>query len=82
MERKIKLLLADDHLMVRKGLRFFLETQQDIEIIGEAANGTDAVKLAKELNPDVILMDLIMPQMDGIKATKHLKKSLPHTKII
>jgi DNA-binding NarL/FixJ family response regulator len=82
MERKIKLLLADDHLMVRKGLRFFLETQQDIEIIGEAANGTEAVRLAKELNPDVILMDLVMPEMDGIEATKQLKKSLPHIKII
>ncbi|WP_273852381.1 response regulator [Guptibacillus spartinae] len=82
MERKIKLLLADDHLMVRKGLRFFLETQQDIEIIGEAANGIEAVRLAKELTPDIILMDLIMPEMDGIEATKELKKSLPHIKII
>lgn len=79
---KIKLLLADDHLMVRKGLRLFLQTQTDIEIVGEAATGKEAVDLAEELHPDVILMDLIMPEMDGIQATKSIKKQLPKTKII
>ena len=79
---KINLLLADDHLMVRKGLRLFLQSQEDIEIVGEASNGLEAVKLAKELQPDVILMDLIMPEMDGIEATKELKKQFPSIKII
>ncbi len=79
---KIKLLLADDHLMVRKGLRLFLQTQEDIEIVGEAKNGVEAVKLAYELSPNVILMDLVMPEMDGIEATKQLKKNAPHIKII
>ncbi len=79
---KINLLIADDHLMVRKGLRLFLQSQEDIEIVGEASNGLEAVKLAKELLPDVILMDLIMPEMDGIEATKELKKEFPSIKII
>ncbi|MGA9288236.1 MAG: response regulator transcription factor [Anaerobacillus sp.] len=79
---KINLLLADDHLMVRKGLRLFLQSQKDIEIVGEASNGLEAVTLAKELNPDIILMDLIMPGMDGIEATKELKKDFPSIKII
>ncbi|WP_377891249.1 response regulator [Alkalihalobacillus sp. R86527] len=78
----IKLLLADDHLMVRKGLRLFLQTQKDIEIVGEASTGQEAVNLAAELKPDVILMDLIMPEMDGIEATKQVKQNLPRTKII
>lgn len=79
---KIKLLLADDHLMVRKGLRLFLQTQKDIEIVGEAATGQEAVDLAMKLKPDVILMDLIMPEMDGIEATKQLKQQQPSIKII
>lgn len=79
---KIKLLLADDHLMVRKGLRLFLQTQKDIDIVGEASTGQEAVDLAMELKPDVILMDLIMPEMDGIEATKQLKRQEPSIKII
>lgn len=79
---KIKLLLADDHLMVRKGLRLFLQTQEDIDIIGEAVNGVEAVKLAYELSPDVILMDLVMPEMDGIEATKQLKKTHHTSKLL
>ncbi|MCA0989069.1 response regulator [Guptibacillus algicola] len=78
----IKLLLVDDHLMVRKGLRLFLQTQKDIEIVGEASTGQEAIDLAVELKPDVILMDLIMPEMDGIEATKKVKQNLPTTKII
>ncbi|WP_347552119.1 response regulator transcription factor [Pseudalkalibacillus hwajinpoensis] len=79
---KIKLLLADDHQIVRKGLRLFLQSQNDIEIIGEASNGIEAVKLATEWQPDVILMDLIMPEMDGIEATKEIKKRFPMVKVI
>lgn len=70
----IRILIADDHHVVRRGLVFFLKTQKDIEIIGEAKNGEEAVQLADRLQPDLILMDLMMPVMDGIEATKEIKK--------
>ncbi|MEL3971836.1 response regulator transcription factor [Rossellomorea oryzaecorticis] len=70
----IRILIADDHHVVRRGLVFFLKTQKDIEIIGEAKNGAEAVQLAERLQPDLILMDLMMPIMDGIEATKEIKK--------
>jgi DNA-binding NarL/FixJ family response regulator len=70
----IRILIADDHHVVRRGLVFFLKTQKDIEIIGEAKNGAEAVQLAERLQPDLILMDLMMPVMDGIEATKEIKK--------
>ncbi|MGM0900963.1 MAG: response regulator [Bacillota bacterium] len=78
----ISVLIADDHHVVRRGLAFFLRTQQDIVIIGEAENGQEAVNLAKSLKPDVILMDLVMPEMDGIEATKHIKAAHPDMKVI
>ncbi|XXM74049.1 response regulator [Lysinibacillus sphaericus] len=70
----IRILIADDHHVVRRGLVFFLKTQKDIEIAGEAKNGAEAVQLAESLKPDLILMDLMMPVMDGIEATKEIKK--------
>ncbi|OIU73283.1 response regulator [Rossellomorea aquimaris] len=70
----IRILIADDHHVVRRGLVFFLKTQKDIEIAGEAKNGAEAVQLADSLRPDLILMDLMMPVMDGIEATKEIKK--------
>lgn len=69
---KIKVMLVDDHEMVRMGLRAYLLTEEDIEIVGEASNGKDGVALAEKLKPDVILMDLLMEQMDGIEATKKI----------
>ncbi|MEH7112058.1 response regulator transcription factor [Neobacillus niacini] len=78
----IRIMIADDHHVVRRGLAFFLKTQRDIEIIGEAANGKEAVGQARTLQPDLILMDLIMPEMDGIQATKIIKSELPEIKII
>ncbi|WP_335872421.1 response regulator transcription factor [Bacillus sp. 2205SS5-2] len=78
----IKVLIADDHHVVRRGLIFFLKTQKDIDIIGEAQNGQEAVERAQELKPDVILMDLIMPLMDGIEATKEIKLKVPEIAII
>jgi DNA-binding NarL/FixJ family response regulator len=78
----IKVLIADDHHVVRRGLVFFLKTQKEIEIIGEAANGEEAVKLVEKLQPDVVLMDLVMPVMDGIEATKKIKELFPDTKIL
>jgi DNA-binding NarL/FixJ family response regulator len=78
----IRILIADDHHVVRRGLAFFLKTQRDIEIIGEAANGKEAVELARTLKPDLILMDLVMPEMDGIEATKIIKSVRPEIKIM
>ncbi|HEX6923539.1 MAG TPA: response regulator transcription factor [Bacillales bacterium] len=78
----IKILLVDDHLVVLQGLRFFLDTQKEFEIAGEAPNGQKAVELADRLKPDVILMDLSMPVMDGIEATKAIKGNHPNIKII
>jgi len=78
----IRVLIVDDHHVVRKGLVFFLRTQKDLDIIGEAANGKEAVELAKSLKPDIILMDLVMPEMDGIEATKIIKKEHPDIKIM
>jgi DNA-binding NarL/FixJ family response regulator len=78
----IRILIADDHHVVRRGLAFFLKTQKDIEIIGEAGNGKEAVELARTLKPDLILMDLVMPEMDGIQATKMIKTEMPEIKIM
>ncbi|PGM59009.1 response regulator transcription factor [Bacillus sp. AFS053548] len=69
----IKILIADDHHVVRRGLIFFLNTQDDIEVIGEASNGEEALSLVKELRPDIVIMDLAMPVLDGIEATKRIK---------
>ncbi|MCH6269342.1 response regulator [Neobacillus citreus] len=78
----IRILIADDHHVVRRGLAFFLRTQNDLDVIGEAANGEEAVELAKSLKPDLILMDLVMPEMDGIQATTIIKKEQPEIKIM
>jgi DNA-binding NarL/FixJ family response regulator len=78
----IRVLIVDDHHVVRRGLVFFLRTQKDLEIIGEAANGKEAVEQAKLLKPDIILMDLMMPEMDGIQATKIIKQEQPDIKIM
>ncbi|MCG3088334.1 response regulator [Sporosarcina cyprini] len=78
----IRILVVDDHHVVRKGLVFFFRTQPDLEIVGEAANGKEAVELANSLKPDLILMDLVMPEMDGIEATKRIKQQHPDMKIM
>lgn len=78
----IKVLFVDDHEMVRIGVSAYLSAQADIEVIGEADNGLKAVELAMELRPDIILMDLVMPEMDGIEATKRIIESWPEAKII
>lgn len=78
----IRVLIADDHHVVRRGLLFFLKTQKDIEVVGEAKNGMEAVRLVEELNPDIVLMDLVMPEMDGIEATKQIKACWPEVQVI
>lgn len=80
--RKIKLLLADDHAVVRSGLRMLLEAQTDMEIVGEAENGREAVDLAQELHPDIILMDILMPELNGIEATRLVKEVVPDTAVL
>jgi len=78
----IKVLLVDDHPMVLKGLTFFLKTQADIEVIGEAHNGEEALQFVRQQSPDVVLMDLSMPVMDGIETTKQLHLAYPDVKVI
>jgi NarL family two-component system response regulator LiaR len=78
----IRVLLADDHEMVRIGVSAFLASQPDIKVVGEADSGKRAVELALELRPDIILMDLVMPEMDGIEATKQIIAQWPEAKII
>lgn len=78
----IRILIADDHHVVRRGLVFFLKTQPEIEIIGEARDGKEAVEMTIKLLPDVVLMDLEMPNMNGIEATREIIKSCPNIKIM
>ena len=80
--RKIKLLIVDDHAVVRQGLRGFLELQDDFEIVGEGSNGVEAVSLAAELKPDIVLLDLVMPEMDGIEATRRMRLADPAARIL
>jgi NarL family two-component system response regulator LiaR len=82
-ERKpIRVLLADDHGVVRKGLRAFLLAYDDLELVGEASNGEQAVHLCEKLQPDVVLMDLVMPEMDGTAATRAIRRGCPQTEVI
>lgn len=78
----VRLLIVDDHEVVRKGLRVFLANDRSIEIVGEAADGLDALELARVLEPDVVLMNLVMPRMDGITATTLLLAEHPGTKVV
>lgn len=80
--RKLKLLLVDDHALVREGIRSSLVHYPSISIVGEAANGKDAIRKCKELRPDIVLMDLNMPEMSGLEATPLIRASCPDTKII
>nr|WP_227495809.1 response regulator transcription factor [Bacillus mycoides] len=75
-------MLVDDHTVVLKGLAFFLSTQEDFELVGEANNGKEALVKVGETSPDVVLMDLYMPEMDGIEATACIKKEYPNVKVI
>ncbi|MCA1039275.1 response regulator transcription factor [Bacillus infantis] len=79
---KVRVLVADDHHVVRRGLIFFLKTQQEIEIAGEAKDGLEAVEQTGRLKPDIVLMDLDMPNMNGIEATRLIKQKYPETKVL
>src|SRR5881227_1380810 len=78
----IRILLADDHSVVRKGLRLFLTYDPALEVVGEAADGAEALSLARELKPDVVLMDLLMPVMDGIAATAAIRREMPEIEVL
>lgn len=78
----IRVFLADDHAVVREGLRLLIETHKDIAVVGEAANGRDTVGLVKQLLPDVVVMDIAMPELNGIDATRQIKDSCPSTQIV
>jgi DNA-binding NarL/FixJ family response regulator len=82
MTRKIRILLADDHAVVRQGFGRILAAQSDMEIVGEAGNGREAVEMAEKLKPEVVVMDVSMPELNGIEATRRLVKSLPYTRVL
>ncbi len=81
-DKRLKLLLADDHAVVRAGTRELLERQPDLNIIGEAADGEEAVRLTHELQPDVVVMDVRMPKMSGVEATRRIKAQCPNVRVL
>ncbi len=78
----IRIVIADDHSVVRQGLRMFLNLDPELEVVGEAADGAEALRLARQLQPDVVVMDLLMPVMDGIAATSAIRHELPDTEVL
>jgi len=80
--KTIRILLAEDHVVVRQSIRQFLDREHDLEVVGEASEGLEAVQLAIQLKPDVVVMDVAMPKLNGIEATKQIKASLPSTAIL
>ncbi len=82
MQRPIRILLADDHTIVRQGLAHLLQAQPDLEVVGEASNGRMALEKALELRPDIIILDIAMPLLNGIEAAKRIRKDSPKTKIL
>jgi DNA-binding NarL/FixJ family response regulator len=81
-DNPITVLLADDHMIVREGLKKLLEAESDIEVVGEAANGRKAVELAQKLHPAVVVMDIAMPQLNGLEATRQILKAAPDVKVL
>ncbi len=82
MKKKIRILLVDDHRMVRQGFRMILEAQEDMEVIGEAGNGHDAVEMARNLKPDVVVMDVTMPGLNGIEAARRIREAEPLVRVL
>ena len=78
----IRVLVADDHPVVREGFSAIVDVEEDIEVVGQAADGLEAVRLARELCPDVVLMDLVMPNLDGVAAIEQIRTELPHTQVL
>jgi NarL family two-component system response regulator LiaR len=82
MSQRIRILVTDDHAIIRRGIRAMLEIVPDMEVVGEAADGREGINLAAALRPDVILMDLVMPELDGIEAIRHIKATQPEARIL
>ncbi len=82
MKKKIRILLADDHKLVRQGFRLILLSQEDMDVVGETGNGREAVELAKTLKPDVVIMDVTMPELNGIEATRRICVISPHIRVL
>jgi len=82
MEKKITVLLVDDHSLVRRGFRRILEDESDMEVVGEAGNGEDSIKLAKQLHPQVVVMDCALPGMNGLDATRQIIEDAPNTAVL
>lgn len=82
MADQISVLIADDHTIVRSGVRMLLEAEPDIRVVGEALNGIEALELTESLQPDVVLMDITMPELDGLETTKQLKARFPHINVL
>jgi two-component system, NarL family, response regulator NreC len=80
--KRIRILLADDHAVVRQGFKMILAEQPDMEIVGEAGNGREALALAESLKPDIVVMDVAMPELNGIEATRRMGESVPHTRVV
>ena len=80
--KRIRILLADDHAVVRQGFKMILGAQPDMEIVGEAGNGREAVELTEQLKPDIVVMDVAMPELNGIEATRRVAASVPHARVI
>ena len=82
MTQRLRILLVDDHILFRKGLRALLTARQDMEVVGEAGDGLEAITLARETTPDVILMDISMPRASGLEALRSIKRDMPAVKVI
>jgi len=80
--KRIRILLADDHAVVRRGFQMILAEQSDMEIVGEAGNGREALELAAKLKPDVVVMDVAMPELNGIEATRRMAENAPHARVL
>ncbi|MBA7662375.1 Transcriptional regulatory protein DegU [subsurface metagenome] len=79
---KIRIVIADDHAVLREGMRNLLEREKDFEVVGEAGDGEEAVRLGSELEPDLVIMDIVMPKLSGIEATKLIKQASPSTAVL
>ncbi len=82
LSRKIRILLADDHTIVRKGVRLLIDSQPDMEVVAEAANGREAIAEANRLKPDIVVMDVSMPELNGIEGTRQICDELPNTRVV